>query len=339
MSLQYEILGRPGDDNALLVRVDSGQGVCRLLFDCGEGCLHTIPFGELQQLDHICFSHFHMDHVAGFDSLFRALFNRQDQPNHLWGPAGAAEILQHRFRGFLWNLHETMSATWRVHDITPGQNSTSRFELQEAFAIAHDEGTTAWDTVLLDLGSATVEALQMNHGTPTLAWIVREKTKTNIDITRLASLGLRPGPWLKQLTTAAVGQEDPLIEVGSLSVPLSQLRRQLLVETPGASIAYLTDFLLDSAAQQQLATALRGVTTLVCEAQYRASDLELARRNYHMTTQLTAELAREADVGQLVLFHLSSRYTPSVWLEMLEEARGIFQRTTFSSGWNLETAS
>jgi ribonuclease Z len=48
--------------------------------------------------------------------------------------------------------------------------------------------------VLLDLGSATVEALQMNHGTPTLAWIVREKTKTNIDITRLASLGLRPGP-------------------------------------------------------------------------------------------------------------------------------------------------
>jgi ribonuclease Z len=55
-----------------------------------------------------------------------------------------------------------------------------------------------------------------------------------------------------------------------------------------------------------------------------------------MTTRLTAELAREAGVGQLLLFHLSSRYAPDIWSEMLREAQAIFPRTGFPSHWRLE---
>ncbi|MFM8221121.1 MAG: MBL fold metallo-hydrolase [Planctomycetaceae bacterium] len=337
MAIHYEILGRPGQDNALLVRVDSGQGVKRLLFDCGEGCLDGVSFSELQLLDQVFFSHFHIDHVAGFDALFRAVFNRHEPANHLWGPPGSAEILQHRFRGFLWNLADQMSGTWRVHEVHPGATATSRFELHEAFAVRHDEGTAPCDAARLDLGPCTIEAWVMNHGTPSLAWIVREKSRSNVDVSRLAGLGLRPGPWLKQLTTATGAQLEQKIEAGSQSLTLAQLRAHLLVETPGASIAYLTDFLLDDAARDLLIPALKGVTTLVCEAQYRASDWELSRRNFHMTTQRTAELARDAEVGDLVLFHLSSRYTPENWGEMLAEARAVFPRTSFPNSWKLST--
>lgn len=76
MSLTVRVLGIPGRDNAVLVTVDSGQAITRLLFDCGDGCLWQLPFGAIQEIDHVCFSHFHMDHIGGFDTFFRCTFRR-----------------------------------------------------------------------------------------------------------------------------------------------------------------------------------------------------------------------------------------------------------------------
>src|SRR4051794_15752958 len=117
MTISFQVLGDPGRDNALFVTVDTGQSVNRLLFDCGEGCLNAVPFSEVRQIDHLCFSHLHMDHVAGFDSFFRCTYDRTDRPNHIWGPPRTAEILHHRFQGFLWNLVDDRPVAWHVHDL------------------------------------------------------------------------------------------------------------------------------------------------------------------------------------------------------------------------------
>ncbi|MEK6237422.1 MAG: hypothetical protein N2C14_22145 [Planctomycetales bacterium] len=76
MSVAFEILGKPGRDNAALFRVNTGQSLSRLLFDCGEGCLSSLSVGEIQAIDDLFFSHFHMDHVCGFDSFSRHNFGR-----------------------------------------------------------------------------------------------------------------------------------------------------------------------------------------------------------------------------------------------------------------------
>jgi ribonuclease Z len=55
-----------------------------------------------------------------------------------------------------------------------------------------------------------------------------------------------------------------------------------------------------------------------------------------MTTVLAATLARRAQVGQLVLFHLSGRYMREDWIEMLREAREVFPETRLPSHWGLE---
>jgi ribonuclease Z len=86
MSINFRVLGAAGSDNALFVQVDSGQAVERLLFDCGDGCLSQLSFGEIQAIDHLLFSHLHMDHVGGFDSFFRCTFDRNTKPNQIWGP-------------------------------------------------------------------------------------------------------------------------------------------------------------------------------------------------------------------------------------------------------------
>jgi ribonuclease Z len=334
VSITFRVLGQAGKDNALLVQIDSGQTVERLLFDCGEGCLSELPIGEVLAIDHLFFSHLHMDHVGGFDSFFRCTFNRDTKPNQIWGPPETVRIMQHRFEGFLWNLHEQMASTWRASDIHPREIRTARFELREAFAVRHDEGTQPYERTIWDGAGCTVDAVTMDHRTPTVGYIVREKARRNIDTSRLASLGVRPGPWLKQLKEPSSRSND--LVIGGVTYSVDELRNELVVETPGESLAYLTDFLLDEPALELLVDFLHGTGTIICEGQYRHDDLELARKNSHMTTVLSATLARKAQVRELVLFHLSDRYVRADWVEMLREAREVFPSTRFPLQWGME---
>lgn len=333
MTITFEVLGEPGRDNAVLVRVDSGQSVERLLFDCGERCLDAVPFSDVQAIDHLCFSHLHMDHVAGFDHFFRCVYDRDTKPNRIWGPPETARILHHRFRGFLWNLHADMTGTWRVTDIAKDETCTFRFELAEAFKMSHAEGTAPRQPKLFEGGAFVVESYTMDHRTPTIACVVREKTRSNIDMARLSAMGLTPGPWMKIVKDVSDSTES--ISINGQPYPVAALQNELLIETPGDSFAYLTDFLLDEAAMAELAVVLKGCKTIVCESQYRHADLELARKHFHMTTTLTGQLAARAEAGNLVLFHLSDRYQRSEWLQMLDEVRQQFPATSFPPAWRL----
>ena len=330
MTITFQVLGTPGRDNAVLVKVDSGQSLERLLFDCGDACLTQLPFSEVQAIDQQFFSHLHMDHIGGFDHYFRANYDRTTKPNHSWGPPGTAAILQHRFQGYLWNLNNEMSGSWLVTDIHPSELCTSRFELSEAYSQSHEVSREPFQWTILDQPTYRVEALTLDHRTPSIGYIVREPSKQNIDTAKMTALGLTPGPWLKQLKDFASSGE---IDVGGTRRSLQELRNLLMVESPGDSFAYLTDFLLPADEMAPVAERLRGCHVLVCDGQYRHSHLELARKNYHMTTVLSAQLAAQAEVGELVLFHLSDRYEPAEWNEMLAEARQVFPNTRFPVEW------
>lgn len=333
MPITFEVLGPPGRDNALFVKVDTGQHVSRLLFDCGDGCPHALPFADVLAADHLFFSHLHMDHVGGFDAFFRANHDRDTKPNVVWGPPGTADILQHRFRGFLWNLvADGPPVSWRVCEVHPAEVRTTRFELTEAFAVAHGEGSRPRAAVLLDGVGFTVEAHTMDHGTPSLAYVVREPARVNVDTERMKALGLAPGPWVKRVRgpRAAPGET---VTINGQSHAVAALQADLLVSTPGESIAYLTDFRMDEAARDSLAERLRGVGTVVCECQYRTADRELAVRNMHMAADEVAAMAAQAGVGRLILFHVSDRYQPDGWRELLAEARAVFPHTSFPGGW------
>ncbi len=52
----------------------------------------------------------------------------------------------------------------------------------------------------------------------------------------------------------------------------------------------------------------RASTWLLCEATYLESEVSLARDYGHLTARQAATVAREADVGLLVLTHFSDRY-------------------------------
>lgn len=335
MSISFRVLGDMGRDNALYVSVDSGQTVERLMFDCGEGCSTELSVGERQGIDHLFFSHLHMDHVAGFDAFFRCTFGRTAPPNRIWGPPGTAKTMQHRFQGFLWNLHGDMDASWRVTDVHPQDLRTTRYELKEAFEVAHEHGVVPHNGLIWTGVGATVRAFALNHHTTSLAYRIDEKPRLNVDTARLQALGLRPGPWLKQIRPDGDAEPPAEVVIDEVVWQTAALRKELLVETAGDSIAYLTDFLLDEATLELLQPGLQGCRTLVSDCQYRHEDLELAKKHYHMTARLAGELAQLAGAEDLVLIHLSERYSRHEWRAMLDEARGIFPAARFPAHWEV----
>lgn len=336
MAIEWQILGQAGADNALFLTIDSGQSRASLLFDCGEGCLRDLRTSAIQSVSHLFFSHFHMDHVAGFDTFFRHNYNRPDGPVQVWGPPGAIELMWHRFRSFGWNLHADQPGEWVVREVDDEKIAMARFVTSEAFANRHSQPDQPLDPAMTFSGATWhLETRLLPHGTiPSLACRVVETPRKNIDPAAMHSLSLRPGPWLKELTDESIADDTP-VTVSERAYTFGELREALLLTTPGESIAYLTDFRLEpgTAAWDDLVTWLAGTTTLVCECQYRAEDAPLARQNAHMTSDLVGRLAADAGVGRLVLQHLSRRYSSDDWLAMRDEAKAIFPRTEFPPGW------
>jgi len=334
MPLSFQVLGGPGRDNALFVKVDTGQAQTRLLFDCGDGCPHQVGPSEVREVDHLCFSHLHMDHVSGFDLFFRCTFDRASKPNCVWVPHGSGEIIHHRLRGFMWNLvDDKQKGEWLVHEITPDAVRYGKYLAKDGFR----EMTlrVEWprrNLTIIDGDGFTVDAVLLDHGTPSVGYVVRELPRVNVDTDKLSAKALKPGKWLQRLR-GPVATPGETVDVNGVQHPLGALQAELIVTTPGDSIAYLTDFRMTPATSDRLADVLRGVKTVVCESQYRAADAGLAGAVMHSTATEVATMAANAGVGRLILFHFSDRYDAAARREMLEEARAIFANTSLPDGW------
>ncbi len=74
---------------------------------------------------------------------------------------------------------------------------------------------------------------------------------------------------------------------------------------------------------------IEGVDLLYHEATYGEVDLKRAKDNYHSTAKQAAEMAKAANVGQLVIGHFSNRYKDLQ--PLLEEAQSVFQNTSLAA--------
>ena len=84
----------------------------------------------------------------------------------------------------------------------------------------------------------------------------------------------------------------------------------------------------DTAYEPALIPYIRGVDLLYHEATFTELLKKRAKETMHSTAAQAATLAHEAQVGQLLLGHFSSRYKSAN--ELLAEALPIFPRTALS---------
>lgn len=335
MAIRHQILGLPGRDNALLVTVDTGQSLSRLLFDCGEGVLAQVPVADVQQIGGLFFSHFHFDHIAGFDSFFRLNWSRPEEPVRIFGPLGAREIIHHRLQGVTWNLVAGVPGEIHVTELDGPKQRTFAYQTREGFKVERALEEKPFEGLIFQGEGFDVFACPLNHGTVSLGYVVREPDRQNIDLQALSKLGLKPGPWLKAIKDQTIA-DDRLVETNAGKQLAGELRRQLLVTQTGDSIAYLTDFLLENQDEEdRLAEVVEGCRFMVCENNYADADADLAKKNFHMTSSDVGRLAARIQPEKLVLFHLSDRYTAAEWREQLREVQAHFAKASLPEGWNI----
>ena len=66
---------------------------------------------------------------------------------------------------------------------------------------------------MIDNADFTVTACLMDHGTPSAAYCVREKPRSNIDTAVLARMGLGPGAWLKRIKDQVASPQEE-VQIG-----------------------------------------------------------------------------------------------------------------------------
>ena len=89
---------------------------------------------------------------------------------------------------------------------------------------------------------------------------------------------------------------------------------------PGVALVYVGD----AGRTDDLLEVCRGADALVIEATYLEVEAELGREFGHLTAAQAATLAHRAGVKQLLLTHISRRYSER---EVLAEAEPIFPNT------------
>jgi ribonuclease Z len=233
----------------------------------------------------------------------------------------------------MWNLLEpTAPGEIVVTDVTEEEVRSASYRTCEAFAAGHPGTTDTFTGTIWDDPAFQIECRIVDHRTPCLAYTITEKSRTNIDPSRMTALGLKPGPWCATLKSEEHPDEETL-ELGGQSHTLGALRAQLLTLQRGKKLSYLTDLLMTDQTEAMLLALMRGSDVLIAECSYRQSEADLARAYYHLTTTQVGEFAARAEVRELVLFHLSPRYEVESRPELLGEVQAVFPNARFPEGW------
>jgi ribonuclease Z len=261
-------------------------GPARFLIDCGEGTQRQLMRAGLgfRGLGHVLLTHLHLDHVAGLAGLLATR-----QLYQLGGAIeiiGSAETVGFARRYLADTIGSEREAGYRLRAVSSGPLLTRRGWRLAAFPVTH-------------------------RGTESLGYLFEEEMRRPLLPDRLDGLGVPEGPERAALA-------------GGRSVALADGRQIEPEMVQGPSIAGAKLVVVGDAEEAaSLIEPAREADTLVIEATFLERDAALARSRGHLTAAAAARLARDAEVGELLLTHISGRYKTE---EILAEAARFFPR-------------
>lgn len=259
------------------------------LIDCGEATQTRLTEYHIRRsrINHIFISHMHGDHIFGLPGLITSynLFGRKE-PIHVYGPPG--------LRHFIETINEITGI--RLH-----------------FDLRIREHPADVSSKILETEHVRVYSLPLDHRVPTTGYLFKEKVaKRRIDSTAVARYAV---PY-DQMFSLKNGQDWQ--QPDGTTVPNE------LLTLPGRqalSFAYCSD----TRYAPSIIPRIRNVYLLYHEATFGKDLADEAHKRGHSTSVEAAQIAREANVKQLVIGHFSTRYKDRS--ELLLEAQCYFPNT------------
>ena len=263
------------------------------MVDCGEGAQMQLRRCHVRftKVGHVFISHMHGDHCFGLIGMIST-----------FGLLGRTATLHIHANELLGDMIKRQMDLF-CHDLG--------YEVE-----FHPIDATRREVIYEDR-SLTVETIPLVHRLPTCGFLFREKPLLpHIRREKIDFYGI-PISQIQNIKNGA----DWIMEDGTV-IPNSQL------VTPAdepRSYAYFSD----TRYMLELHLQLKGVTTLYHESTYGEDNLQMAQKYNHSTARQAALVARDAEVGQLILGHYSSRYEDENVL--LEEAREVFENVRLAN--------
>jgi ribonuclease Z len=260
------------------------------MVDCGEGAQIQMRRSSLSfdKLGHIFISHLHGDHCFGLIGLISTM-----------GLLGRTATLHIHAPGEMESMLKTQLDMFFNYDI--------------GYKVEFHAVDTRLQQVIYEDRSLTVESIPLDHRMPCSGYLFREKPllpHIRRDMIEMYNIPV------SQINNIKAGQGFTL-EDGT-EIPHERL---VTPADPPRSYAYCSD----TRYMPTLHEMVRGVSTLYHESTYANDKITGAEKYYHSTAQQAAMVARDAQVGKLLLGHYSARYADETIL--LEEAKEIFKNT------------
>ena len=259
------------------------------MIDCGEGAQLQLRRSKLKftRLNHIFISHLHGDHCFGLMGLISTfgLLGRT-ATLHIYAHEELERLLQPQLDFFC----KGMTYEVKFHHIDP----------MKAEMIYEDR-------------SVSVTTIPLRHRIPSCGFLFQEKKTPNHIIRDMIDFYQIPVFELNRIKNGAdyVCPDGTIVPNGRLTTPSANPR----------SYAYCSDTVY----QRNILSQIKGVDLLFHEATFMHEDAARAKETFHTTTLQAAEIARDAEVKQLVIGHFSARYENEELL--LEETQSLFPNT------------
>ena len=258
------------------------------MVDCGEGAQVQMRRSSLSfdKLGHIFISHLHGDHCFGVIGMISTMgLLGRTATLHIHAPGEYGLMLKAQLDMF--------------------------FNYDIGYRVEFHPVDTTRQQVIFEDRSLTVESIPLEHRMPCSGYLFREKPLLpHIRRDMIEMYGIP----VSQINNIKSGQ-DYTLEDGTV-IPHERL---VTPADPPRSYAYCSD----TRYMPTLHEMVKGVTTLYHESTYANDKIDGAEKYYHSTAQQAALVARDAQVGKLLLGHYSARYNDESIL--LEEARQVFE--------------
>lgn len=258
-----------------------------LMFDCGEGTQRQMMrYGVSFALEDVFFTHFHADHFLGITGLLRTL-----------GLQGRTEPMR---------LHGPRGARRLLGDAASVGVERTPFEVEILELAPGDR---------IDRGDYEIVAFPTDHSRGSVGYALVERERLGrFNPERARELGVPEGPLWGRLHRGETVRLPDGRAVGPEAL-VGESR-------PGRRVVYSGD----TRPCQDVVDAARGADLLIHEATFDFSEKERAQETGHSTAVGAAQVALAAGVNQLVLNHLSARYSRDS-RGLLEEALTVFPET------------
>ncbi len=260
------------------------------LIDCGEGTQHQLRVNSISpnRIDHILISHLHGDHFFGLTGLLSTMsLLGRSKDLHIYAHSTIKDYLDFQF-AFL------------------GQE-------QLGFNIIYHPLNFKSQQVIFKNKKLEICSFPLKHSIPTCGFRFDELAKeANIkkDYIKLHNIPLSKIKDIKQGSdfVTAEGKHIP---------------NELLVTPPPPARSYA--YCSDTMYYPNIIAYIKNVSLLYHESTFLEKDKIIAERTMHSTAKEAATIAKDAEVGKLIVGHFSARYKSSKVL--LAEAKETFKST------------